>query len=82
MSNYFYIPPPYPFPDQWNRIASIQTSEQWLTPSTHFCSINQTNVNRETEQKENYDTVEERNLGESKVCGLIYDISHIVDNFG
>ena len=82
MSNYFYIPPPYPFPDQWNQQRNIQTSGLWLTPYTHFIGINQTNTNEISERKEDCDTWNERDLEGSTVCKWMSIIDFIVDDFG
>lgn len=68
MSSFFYIPPPYPFPDQWNQQGSIQTSGLWLTPCTHFFGVNPTSMNEILEKKEDCNTRTEKDLEGSTVC--------------
>ena len=82
MSFYFYIPPPYPFPDQWNQQKSIQTSGLWLTPYTHFTGVNSMNISEIPEKKEDCDTWNETDYERSTVCKWMNTIDLVVDDFG
>lgn len=55
MSYSIYIPPPFPFPNQWNTVFSSSQATPWLCPSTPlvYPSINSNNLeNMETMEKQ------------------------------